>query len=131
MHKSILYIIITAWSKQHPRRVQLKQPYNSFSFAKVHKLMALLEYYCNRIIKQLNLAEVVLFNSTISAKFNKVKYSQNVLLLVETTPTIFETRIVNEKAESLEMFSTIKFSPDIETNDCTVMSGSGPFISSV
>ena len=92
--------------------------------------MALLEY-CNGIIKQLNLAEAVLFNSTISAKFNKVKYSQNVLLLVETTPTIFETRIVNEKAESLEMFSTIKFSPDIETNDCTVMSGNGPFISSV
>ena len=51
----------------------------------------------------------------------KEKYSQNTLLLVETTPTVFEIRIVNEKAEFVEMFSTVKFPPDVETNDCTVM----------
>jgi hypothetical protein len=57
-------------------------------------------------------------------------YSHNTLLLVETTPAVFETRIVKEKAESLEMFSTVKLSPDVETIDCTV-SGSGPLISRV
>lgn len=69
------------------------------------------------------------------AKFNckvKEKYSQNAILVFETAPTIiFETKIVNEKAKSVEMFSMIKFLSDVETNDCTVMSGSGPFISSI
>ena len=77
-------------------------------------------------------------NSTMSLHvynyFYYYIYSQNVLLLVETTPTMFETRIVNEKAESLEMFSTIKFSSSVGTtgNDCcTIMPGSGPLNSRV
>jgi hypothetical protein len=53
------------------------------------------------------------------------------VLLVETTPTVFETRIVKEKAESLEIFSTVKLSSNFETTDCTVMLGSGPLNSRV
>ena len=66
----------------------------------------------------------MLYNIISHAKFNckvKEKYSQNAILVFETT-IIFETRIVNEKAESVEMFSMIKYLPDVETNDCTVMS---------
>ena len=70
----------------------------------------------------------MLYNIISHAKFNckvKEKYSQNAILVFETIPVltiIFETRIVNEKAESVEMFSMIKYLPDVETNDCTVMS---------
>ena len=70
------------------------------------------------------------FKCSYSSKVNKI-HLHNALFLVETAPTVFETRIENEKAESFEIFSTVKVSPDVETTDCTVMSWSDPLISSV